>query len=63
VIAPAVRTILTVTVTAEEVKVTGIEELSFTWSSKCHVPEVDKVPVELVGVLPALQTNAEPKPL
>jgi hypothetical protein len=54
---------LTLTVTAEEVKVTGVEELSFTWSSKCHVPELDKVPVELVGVPPALQAKTEPKPL
>jgi hypothetical protein len=57
------RAVLTVICMAVEVTVTEVPELSFTWSSKCHVPEVDKVPVDTVGVSPALQANAEPKPL
>ena len=52
---------LTLTVTAEEVAVTAVLDLSLTWSSKCHVPEVDKVPVDTVGVSPTAQLNELPR--
>jgi hypothetical protein len=57
------RAVLTVTVTAEDVTVTGIEELSFTTISNDQMPVVDRMPVETVGVPPALQANEEPKSL
>jgi hypothetical protein len=55
--------VLTVTVTAEDVTVTGVEELSFTIISNDQMPLVDRMPVETVGAPPALQANEEPKSL
>ena len=54
---------LTVTVTAVEVTITGVPELSVTWSSNDQMPVVDRVPVDTVGVSPALQAKEEPKSL
>jgi hypothetical protein len=64
-IAPADRAAFTVTPTAEEAVATGDEELSVTWSSKCHVPVPDKAPVEMVGHEEVVQptVNEEPKSL
>ncbi len=53
--------VLTVTVTTLEVTVTGVPELSVTWSSNDQVPVVDRVPVELVGLSPALQEEELPR--
>jgi hypothetical protein len=53
---------LTVTVTAE-VTITGVEALSVTSSSKCHIPAVDKVPVDTLGVSLVLHANGELKSL
>jgi len=53
--------VLTVTVTMLEVAVTGVPELSITCSSKLQVPVVVRVPVDTVGVLPAMQLNELPR--
>jgi hypothetical protein len=53
--------VLTVICTTVEVTVTIVPELSFTWSSKCQVPAVDKAPVGIVGVAPAVQLNKLPR--
>jgi hypothetical protein len=55
VIAPADRAAFTVTETAFEVTVLGT--LSVTLSSKLQDPVVDKTPVDLDGVSPALHEN------
>ena len=57
----AVSAELTVTVTALEVAVAGVPELSLTCSSKLQVPVVVRVPVDTVGVLPAMQLNELPR--
>ena len=54
-----VRAVLTVTVTAFEVTVTGVEELSVIWSSNDQVPVVDIVSTPDMG--PGAQANGEPK--
>jgi len=53
---------LTVIVTTE-VTITGVVALSVTLSSKCHVPALDKMPVDTLGVSLALHRNGEPKSL
>ena len=54
-----VRAVLTVTVTAFEVTVTGVEELSVIWSSNDQVPVVDKIPLTIL-VPPASQKDEGP---
>jgi hypothetical protein len=54
---------LTLTVAALEVTVTGVPELSVTWSSNDQAPVVDKAPVDVDGVSPALQENEVPRSL
>jgi hypothetical protein len=51
----------TMTVTAFEVTVCGVAELSVTLSSKCHVPTVANVPVDIVGRLLVVQLNELPR--
>jgi hypothetical protein len=52
---------LTRTDTAFEVAVCGVPELSVTFSSKCHVPTVVNVPVDIVGRLLVVQLNELPR--
>jgi hypothetical protein len=53
---------LTRTVTAFEVAVSaGGPALSVTCSSKCHVPTVANVPVDIVGRLLVVQLNELPR--
>jgi hypothetical protein len=59
--AGAVRAGLTRTVTAFEVTVCGVPELSVTCNSKCHVPVAVSVPVEMVGRLLVVQLNELPR--
>jgi hypothetical protein len=55
-----VRAVLTMTVTADEI--TGVPELSFTWSSNDQIPVIDRVPLSDL-VPPAWQINEGPKSL
>ena len=54
-----VRTVLTVTVTAGAVIVTGVPELSVIWRSNDQMPVTDKLPVTDMG--PGAHANGEPK--
>ena len=59
----ATRAEFTVTVTAFEETTEGIPELSITWSLKCHVPVVDKAPVEILGSEQVVQLKELPNVL
>jgi len=52
---------LTVTVTALDVVIWEGEPLSLTCNSKDHIPDVDKGPVETVGLSPAIHAKELPK--
>jgi hypothetical protein len=60
-IAPADRAPLTVIIAAFDVTTREGEPLSVNWSSKDQVPDVDKGPVETVGLSPGIQVNGFPK--
>jgi hypothetical protein len=55
------RAVLTVTVTAFEATVTGVEELSVIWSSNDQMPVPDTVSIPDIG--PGTHANGEPKSL
>jgi hypothetical protein len=60
-IAPAERAPLTVTVATFDKLAWEGEPLSVTCNSKDQIPDVDKIPVETVGLSPAMQMNELPK--
>jgi len=53
--------VMTLTVRALEVTVTGVEALSVTCSSKCHVPAAGRAPVVVVGRALHPDTNEPPR--
>ena len=61
VIAPAERAPFTVTLAELDVTIWEGEPLSFTCNSNDQTPDVNKTPVETVGLSPATQVNEPPK--
>jgi hypothetical protein len=59
--APADRAPLTVTLAVFDVTTSDGEPLSLTCNSKDQTPEVNKTPVDNVGLLPAIQVKELPK--
>ena len=59
--APAESAPLTVMLAVFDVTISEGEPLSFTCNSKDQTPEVDKTPVDIVGLLPAIQVKELPK--
>ena len=58
---PAIKAPLTVTVTGLDAASSEGEPLSVTCSSNDHEPIVDRGPVGVVGLSPALQANEPPR--
>ena len=60
-IAPADKAPFTVILAVFDVTTSEGEPLSFICNSKDQIPEVDKTPVDTVGLLPATQAKELPK--